>query len=39
MARQWSQEDVMEACDSLIVNDGVEPLVPRVLTLLENLSF
>ena len=39
MARQWSQEDVMEACDSLIVNDGVKPLVPRVLSLLENLSF
>ena len=39
MARQWSQEDVMAECDAVIVNDGVEPLVPRVLSLLDNLSF
>ena len=39
MARQWFQEDVMAACDAVIVNDGLEPLVPQVLSLLENLSF
>ena len=39
MARQWSQDDVMAECDAVIVNDGVEPLVPRVLSLLDNLSF
>lgn len=38
MARQWSQEDVMAACDAVIVNDGVEPLVLQVLSLLDNLS-
>lgn len=37
MARQWSQEDVMAACDAVIVNDGVEPLVLQVLSLLDNL--
>lgn len=39
MARQWSQVDVMAGCDAVIVNDGSEPLVPRVLSLLDNLSF
>lgn len=38
MARQWSQEDVMAACDAVIVNDGLEPLVLQVLSLLDNLS-
>lgn len=38
MARQWSQEDVIAACDAVIVNDGVEPLVLQVLSLLDNLS-
>jgi dephospho-CoA kinase len=37
MAWQWSQVDVMAACDAVIVNDGVEPLVPQVQSLLDNL--
>lgn len=33
MSRQWPQERVLARCDAVLVNDGLQPLVPQV----ENL--
>ena len=30
MSRQWPQERVLDHCDSVLVNDGLKPLVPQV---------
>jgi len=30
MDRQWPQDKVMALCDSVLVNDGISPLVPQV---------
>ena len=37
MSHQWTQEKLVSMSDSELVNDGLEPLVPRVVHLLDEL--
>jgi len=37
MGHQWTQEKLVSSSDSALVNDGLEPLVPRVVQLLDEL--
>lgn len=38
MSRQWPQDRVLAHCDSVLVNDGVSPLVPQVQQLVSKFS-
>ena len=38
MNRQWPQEKVRQAADFEIVNDGIQPLLPQLETILNKLQ-
>lgn len=38
IGRQWPQEQVMQRCDFVVVNDGQQPLAPQVSRLLEAVT-